>query len=125
MFPDYLTFTVALPIAEWLLGLLNSPHTTKRSVSSIYEEVRRCGGVSVSVPVNSEGLAYVVVSGNGCRELEAAGAVTHWPTFLRHLLSDGARFTRFDFAIDDQTGLLSLDRIITVCKEPQGQAPGL
>ena len=117
MFPDYLTFTVALPIAEWLLGLLNSPYTTKRSVSSFYEEVRRCGGVSVSVPVNSEGMARVEVSGNGCRELEAAGAVTRWPPFLRSLLNDGARFTRFDFAIDDQTSLLSLDQIITGCEE--------
>ncbi len=117
MFPDYLTFSVPLPVAEWLLGSLTSPYMSKRSPSSTYEEVRRCGGVSISVPANPNAEARVEVTGDGCRELEAAGTVAHWPTFLRSLLNDGARFTRFDFAIDDQIGLLNLDHIITACEE--------
>jgi len=117
MFPDYLTFSVPVAVAERLLGSLRSPWTTKRSVSASYEETRRCGGVTVSMPADPNAAARVEVSGNGCRELEAAGAVTDWQAYLAWLLREGARFTRCDYARDDQAGRLCLDTIIACCKE--------
>ena len=117
MLLDYLTFRVPVAVAERLLGSLHSPWTTKRSVSASYEETRRCGGVTVSMPADPNAAARVEVSGNGCRELEAAGAVTDWQAYLAWLLREGARFTRCDYARDDQAGRLCLDTIIACCKE--------
>lgn len=117
MFPDYLTFSVPVPVAERLLTSLRSPWRTKRSVSAFYEETRRCGDVTVSIPADPNAAARVEVSGNGCRELEAAGAVTDWQVYLAWLLREGAKFTRCDYAEDDQVGRLCLDTIIACCKE--------
>jgi len=115
--PDYITFSAPIPVAERLLESLPSPWTTKRSVSAFYEETRRCGGVTVSMPADPNAAARVEVSGNGCRELEAAQAVTNWQAFLARLLREKAKFTRLDAALDDHTELLCIDIIITACEE--------
>lgn len=117
MFPDYLTFSVPVPVAERLLESLHSPWTSKRSLSTSYEEMRRCGGITVSMPADPNAAARIEVSGNGCRELEAAGAVTDWQAYLACLLREEAKFTRCDYALDDQVGLLCMDTIIACCKE--------
>lgn len=114
---DYLTFTAPVPVAEWLLNGLNSPWTSKRSLSAFYEETRRCGGVTVSMPGNPNAAARVEVSGDGCRELEAARAMTDCQPFLDRLLREGATFTRLDYALDDLTGLLCMEQIVACCQE--------
>lgn len=61
----------------------------------------------------------VVVSGSGCRQLEAEGViggpdvllrgVSAWEAYLRELVESGASFARFDVALDDRSGLLSIE----------------
>lgn len=53
---------------------------------------------------------HVVISGQGCRELEASGAVKNWQHFFQEVLvcMEG-HFTRLDVALDDTTGWLDLD----------------
>nr|WP_246385905.1 replication initiation factor domain-containing protein [Armatimonas rosea] len=60
----------------------------------------------------------VVVSGQGCRQLEEEGLIggpdvllrgaSAWEAFLDELVRDGATFARLDVALDDRSGLLSI-----------------
>lgn len=65
------------------------------------------------------GMVLVVVSGQGCRQLEHEGVVNGaniggelaWLRFIELLVTNGATFPRVDFAIDDCSGGLDLHRI--------------
>ena len=45
---------------------------------------------------------HVVVTGQGCRQMEALGGVRDWHQWLDDRVLDGVRFTRLDLAIDDR-----------------------
>jgi phage replication initiation protein len=49
---------------------------------------------------------HVRLSGQGCRELEGASEFQGWQNFLTQVLDLGAKFTRFDVAMDDDRHLL-------------------
>lgn len=117
MFIDYLTFNTPIHTAVLLIGRIPNAWTSAPSLTVTYSEVKRCGGIVVSMPNHPKGTAHIEVTGHGCRELEAAGVVLDWQTFLREMLDAGARFTRLDCAIDDRVGLLDLNKIIAACED--------
>jgi len=75
-----------------------------------YRRGLRCGHVAILCD-GSEGMGtHYVISGQGCRELEARG-LRDWSGYLRYLIDAGARITRLDVALDDDAGLLTVDRL--------------
>ena len=117
MFIDYLKFNTPVHTAVLLIGRIPNGWTSTPSLSVTYSEVKRRGGIMVSLPYHPKGTAHIEVTGHGCRELEAAGVVLNWQTFLREMLDAGAKFTRLDGALDDKVGLLDLNKIIAACKD--------
>lgn len=96
--------------SEWVVmdrGGYGYAHSLKRGQVTIYH-----GG-----NVNPDAVS-VVVSGQGCRQLEEEGliggpdvllrGVSPWEAFLDELVRDGATFARLDVALDDRSGLLSI-----------------
>ncbi|MGI4791310.1 MAG: replication initiation factor domain-containing protein [Janthinobacterium lividum] len=117
MLVDYLTFNAPAQNAVLLIGRMPNGWTSTASQAVAYSEVKRRGGIVVSMPTHPKGTAHVEVKGHGCRELEAAGVVLDWQAFLREMLDAGAKFTRLDCAIDDRDGLLDLNQIIAACED--------
>jgi phage replication initiation protein len=54
---------------------------------------------------------HLVITGQGCRELEGAGLVTDWIEFFRRICRSGAHATRLDLAWDDREGVLDMPTI--------------
>ncbi len=89
-----------------------------------FERCIRRGHVSIyydgKVETN-QGLVLVEVSGRGCRQLESEGVLDvpcaenaflgGWRGFLGDLQELGCAFPRVDWALDDTSGLLDLDKI--------------
>jgi len=59
---------------------------------------------------------HVVLSGQGCRELEGLEQFSSWSELLGSLWLLGAKITRFDLAYDDGTRLLDMGRIAKVVR---------
>lgn len=117
MFPDYLVFNAPACVVSWLLERHEWHWTSKISTSVFYTEIRCCGGITLSIPTHSSAPVHVSVTGNGCRELQAAGIVTDWQKFFVSMIEGGAKFSRLDCAIDDKALLLDIDEIIAACEE--------
>ena len=120
MLLDYLVFNAPVSTAKCLLDTLPGPWSSKASPTVAYQQIQRCGGVSLSIPTHQAAPIHVNVTGKGCRELEAAG-MTDWRAVIGGLLDGGAKFSRIDFALDDhpangETGLLDLDEMIAACQ---------
>lgn len=60
---------------------------------------------------------HLIISGSGCRELEALGFVSDWRPFMADLLKSGAAVTRFDVAFDDRAELIKMDRVEQSAKQ--------
>ena len=75
------------------------------------------GGVSILTAAPNDESIHLIVTGGGCRELEAADIMEDWPDFLGRLLRAEAKFTRLDVAIDDHDGVLDMDDILSCCRE--------
>lgn len=117
MFPDYLVFNAPACVVSWLLERHEWHWTSKISTSVFYTEIRCCGGITLSIPTHSSAPVHVSVTGNGCRELQAAGIVTDWQKFFVSMIEGGAKFSRLDCAIDDKALLLDMDEISAACTE--------
>ena len=117
MFPDYLVFNAPAAVVSCLFDGHPDPWTSRISTSIFYTEVKRCGGISVSMPSRRNAPVHVEVKAKGCREMEALGIVTDWQEFFVSMIERDAIFSRLDCAVDDETGLLSIDEIITACQE--------
>lgn len=98
---------------EWVdmgRGGYGYAHSLKRGQVTVYH-----GG-----NVNPDTVS-VVVSGSGCRQLEQEGliggvdvllrGVSPWEAWLFDVVEAGGTFARFDVALDDRTGLLSMETI--------------
>lgn len=102
-FPDDVTLqgakeVIALPLDGWAEmphGGMGYNRICRQGCVSIYSDGRPGMGV------------HIEVSGQGCRELEAAGVVTDWQEWLSYLRLFGASFTRIDVAWDDRSGWLA------------------
>lgn len=89
---------VGLPIDGWVEmphGGMGYNRLCRQGYVSIYSDGRPGMGV------------HVELSGQGCREIEAAGVVTDWQEWMGYLRLFGASFTRLDVAWDDRSGWLS------------------
>ncbi len=120
MFVDYVQCTISDPsgaVKEWIQGSLRGPWIGLDHVPYQYTHTLKCGGVSIFVDDPSNDKIRLVIKGEGCRELEGAGAMTSWAEFLARLLRVDAKFSRLDAAIDDHDGVLSMDTILLCCKE--------
>jgi phage replication initiation protein len=57
---------------------------------------------------------HVSMTGQGCRQFEAEQGFqgeADWRAWVGKALEAGASFTRLDFALDDRSGLLTMDRV--------------
>jgi phage replication initiation protein len=54
---------------------------------------------------------HVVISGQGCRELEAWGLPSWW-AYLKAIVSFGWHVTRLDYALDDRAGILDMSEVV-------------
>lgn len=78
-----------------------------------YHHAWRAGNVGIYDRGTPEMGQHVVITGAGCRELEAAGVISEescggWLGYLQLLLDSGVSFTRIDAAIDDFTDSTTL-----------------
>jgi len=71
---------------------------------------------NVKISACQSGLWHVRVSGQGCRELEAADVVGDWPNFLQFLYTYDFRCTRIDFAIDDAAALVPMAEVAALVR---------
>lgn len=68
--------------------------------------------VQVFYEGSQEGMGvHVQISGEGCRILESLPSFTNWRDRLRQWHDLGATFTRVDLAIDDHSGMVTVDRV--------------
>ena len=119
MLIDWIACTVASgapAVTEWFKKGLPGPWLALDHAPGRHTRTMRCGGVAIYTDAPNDESIHIVVSGKGCRELEAAGMVTGWPDFLARLLRGGASFSRLDVAIDDKDGLLKMDDILACCQ---------
>lgn len=103
-FPDGISLQQVkdfLPKADWV-ELTHGSMGYRRSVSSGDIRLLYDGSKGMGI--------HLVVSGNGCRQLEGAG-LTDWQEWLNLLIGSGVHFTRFDGAIDDKAGLIDLGQV--------------
>lgn len=76
-----------------------------------YARGLRKGHVSVWYQGRQGMGTHVDITGQGCRELEAGGAVRDWSEWVRKVWDFGGRFSRFDVALDDRSKMLNLRTI--------------
>jgi phage replication initiation protein len=73
-----------------------------------YKKGQMSGHITVYSAGHSPGMGiHVVMTGEGCRELEANG-LTDWQGYTAYLLSLGCHFSRLDVAFDDRCGVLDM-----------------
>lgn len=126
MLIDWIACTVASgapAVTEWFKKGLPGPWLALDHAPGRHTRTMRCGGVSIHTDAPNDESIHIVVSGTGCRELEAAGLVADWPDFLARLLRGGASFSRLDVAIDDKDGLLKMDDILACCQGERVVSP--
>jgi phage replication initiation protein len=76
-----------------------------------YRQGLRRGNLWVLFDGNADMGIHVLASGQGCGQLVDEEIVTDFPQFLGELLTRGVQFTRVDVALDDRTGVLSMERM--------------
>lgn len=147
---DWLAFTLpAGSGVDWVRGVLG--HSDWTELPHGYNGYDRClvrGGARILWHSRDPRMGiHCVLSGKGCRELEALAIVGEerdeghrydgpmdWRRFLKLLSVHGAKFTRVDFALDDRAGVLSMETMeaalkggLTVSRarawEPRGARP--
>lgn len=132
MLIDWVQCTLSDPsgaIKEWIQGSLRGAWVGINRAPYQYTCTLRCGGVSIYTGVPNNDNIRLVISGEGCRELENAGAVSSWQAYLAKLLRFDAKFSRLDAAIDDRATLLSrvtclsMDTILLCSKEGRVVSP--
>jgi len=90
-----------------------------------YRYGKRAGHVTVYWGGTVDGMGtHVVISGQGCRELEAWG-LTSWWGYLKVITDSGWHVSRLDYAIDDRSGLLDLETVVTAFRAGQYTSPSL
>lgn len=104
-FPDEMTWQ---QVKAWLRlpNFADMPHGRYG-----YRRGQVCGGITLLYDGNPGMGCCLIITGQGCRELEAQGRVTDWPQFIGDVLGIGGKFTRIDFAYDDRAGYLNLDQV--------------
>ena len=104
-------------VLEPLLNNLPGPWRSHGYALGRYTRTRCCGGISVLSDAPGDDGVHIIVTGQGCRELEKAKIVRTWPNCIGGLLRAKARFARLDVTIDDRDGLLDMDTIIRCCTD--------
>lgn len=84
-----------------------------------YKSNLRYGNITIYSNGQANMGVHVIISGQGCRELEASGVISEdriggWPGYIRLIRSYGYHITRIDVAIDDYSGLLDIDILKTI-----------
>lgn len=122
--PDFLSFTfkggnsllvnevcefLDLPREDWI-DLESGGHG--------YHKQLICGNIHIYYEGREDMGIFISMTGKGCREYERE-IEGNWKDFIKAVLNQGGTFTRFDSAIDDFDGLLSLDEIRSYAKKIQ------
>lgn len=81
-----------------------------------YSRSKRSGNMVIAYGGREDMGAHLVLSGAGCRELEAGEYFPGWPGWLSYLLASGATVSRIDAARDERSGLLDLDELTRLWK---------
>lgn len=110
---DWLAFTVPdLPTVFNILSIKESDFIELPKGMNGYKKQKQCGHIRVMYDGSENMGCHVEMSGQACREYETRGGkyFKWWPTLSEVLEAHGS-FSRIDLAIDDRSGLLSLDEI--------------
>jgi phage replication initiation protein len=78
-----------------------------------YTQSKHCGGITIYHEGREEGMGICVqLSGAGCREYESMPGFVSWEWQFEHWLKvEGLHFTRIDAALDDFSGLVTMERV--------------
>ncbi len=76
-----------------------------------YQSARKCGNITVYSNGKKGMGTHVVMTGQGCREY-GEYISEDWRGYLLYLLTLGARIVRLDVALDDFTGVATVERVI-------------
>jgi len=111
--PDYVAFSVKEVHHEQVVGWLSSifPSFAISTGHHGYRSSLVGTGVRVYYDGASDGGVFVQISGDGCRMVEEAPSFSSWSDFLCRFRDRGAKYTRFDLAFDDRSGILDLEVI--------------
>jgi len=114
MLVDWISCTIpdgSPAIVEWIKRSLPGPWIMRDYAYGRYTRTLRCGGISLLTDAPNDCAIHLIVTGAGCREMEQAGLVAHWPEFLARLRRANGTFLRLDAAVDDLDSALCMDKI--------------
>jgi phage replication initiation protein len=114
---DYLSFTVkdSSVSHDEICSLLNVQFQEQGFGRYRYRKSARAlaGGLCVYWDgVTEEMGTHVQISGEGCRLLEGLPEFPSWTEWVSTWLDQGAKFTRFDLAIDDLGGRIAFETVL-------------
>lgn len=115
---DWLAFTapVNTPLPDLLPRSDRLSWTVAERGALGYRQQLVSGGVHYYTDGSPTQGVHVVISGSGCREIEAAGCVDQdylggWPGYLKLITDSGWNITRLDLAIDETDGVLKIEEL--------------
>ena len=114
--PDYLAFTfkgdnsLSVDAACEFLDIPMEDWIDPESGGNGYHKQLIYGNIQIFYEGREDMGVFISMKGKGCREYEKQ-IEGDWCLFINAILSQGGTFTRFDSAIDDFDGILSLDEI--------------
>lgn len=120
---DWLSWTLKLvdpDEAIRLSGLSSLSFSESASGGMGYKRSKRSGNIVVFYDGAENMGCHISMSGQGCRQYEAAKGTQHcWYQLLHSLQAVQANITRLDIALDNVDGALSLDRLQDAIEKKQ------